>query len=635
MTHVPDFTLFEDGSLSGLEFKVFDFETTFGEITLSATSDNPELLPSDKILITAGATGEDRVLSITPNADRSGVAVVELTVHDAHGFHLSQEFTVTVLEVNDTPSFTMPQHELLVKNDRPVNIPWISSLSSGSEEEDSRSQFLQLELAVSDADHRLFLEQPTIDLVTGFLSFTPNPAVTGVAELNVTLRDGGDTPPGGANESSQTFRIVIVPALEAVEVILFDVLPDPTVDSVESIAISFSQPVTGFELDDLQLRRNGINNLLDLGTATLQSDDGMHWTLANLTSMTETGGQYVLTLDADQAGIKGITGTPLVDDAVETWLKTNPGDGQFQRLDINRSGDVTPLDVFLVINAMNLGNASSSSFDLDVNDDGVVSPMDALLVINHLALMQFGRRTEAVEVFIVDVLPKTTVEPVESIAINFSQPVTGFELADLRLGRNGINHLLDHATATLQSDDGMHWRLENLTSMTEMGGQYVLTLDADQAGIKGITGTPLVDDAVETWRNTNPGDGQFQRMDINRSGQVTPLDVLLVINALNSGNLSSSPFDLDVNEDGIVSPMDVLLVINHLNQRPFGLGTEGESSVAAVAGAPAESPEIFLSPSEVMYPAMQPDDEQSTELDLAIDEIALDVAEQLRLMHRG
>ena len=605
MTHVPDFTLFEDGSLSDVELKVFDFETTFGEITLSVTSTNPELLPSDKILITAGTTGEDRLLSITPTADRSGVAVVELTVHDADGFHLSQEFTVTVLEVNDTPSFTMPRHELLVENNRPVDIPWISNISSGSEQEDSSSQFLELELLVSDADQGLFLKQPAIDLGTGFLSFTPNPAATGVAEVTVTLRDGGDTPPGGVNDFSQTFRIVLVPALEAVEVFIFDVLPDPTDEPVESIAISFSQPVTGFELDDLQLRRNGSNNLLDLGTATLQSDDGIHWTLANLTSMTELGGQYVLTLDADQAGINGLTGTPLVNDAVEIWRNANPGDDEFQRMDINRSGEVTPLDVLLVINALNLGNSSSSLFDLDVNDDGIVSPIDVLLVINYLGQMQFEPRAEAVEVFIFDVLPDPTVEPVESIAISFSQPVTGFGLDDLQLRRNGGDNLLDLGTATLQSDDGIHWTLANLTSMTEIGGQYILTLDADQAGIKGLTGTPLVDDAVETWLNTHADAGWFQRMDINRSGEVTPLDVLLVIHALNSGGSSSSPFDLDVNADGIVSPIDVLLIISHLNQGQFGLRAEGENSVAPAAGAPAESSEIVASFSEVIYPAMQ------------------------------
>jgi hypothetical protein len=59
-------------------------------------------------------------------------------------------------------------------------------------------------------------------------------------------------------------------------------------------------------------------------------------------------------------------------------------------------------------------------------------------------------------------------------------------------------------------------------------------------------------------------------LDTNRDGLVTPLDALLVINALNRISANVSQRDLaiaqmDVNGDGYLSPLDALLVINRLN----------------------------------------------------------------------
>jgi hypothetical protein len=73
--------------------------------------------------------------------------------------------------------------------------------------------------------------------------------------------------------------------------------------------------------------------------------------------------------------------------------------------------------------------------------------------------------------------------------------------------------------------------------------------------------------------------------DVDRSGSVTPLDVLTLIDAVNanpggdlpmprSGSTLGMP-DVDVDGDGRVTPLDVLSVINRLNGTSL-LG-EGES----------------------------------------------------------
>ena len=76
-------------------------------------------------------------------------------------------------------------------------------------------------------------------------------------------------------------------------------------------------------------------------------------------------------------------------------------------------------------------------------------------------------------------------------------------------------------------------------------------------------------------------------LDVNADGELSPLDVLIVINYLNSsvesnkvGDGESSDNRLDVNGDGWISPLDVLILVNQLNSSHSGLG-EGEGEAAS------------------------------------------------------
>ena len=74
------------------------------------------------------------------------------------------------------------------------------------------------------------------------------------------------------------------------------------------------------------------------------------------------------------------------------------------------------------------------------------------------------------------------------------------------------------------------------------------------------------------------------RFDVDGEGTVSPLDVLVLINLLNSqgpslqvDGLPGPPAYVDVNADNRVDPLDVLDVINHINSRGNG---EGEGIAA-------------------------------------------------------
>jgi hypothetical protein len=89
--------------------------------------------------------------------------------------------------------------------------------------------------------------------------------------------------------------------------------------------------------------------------------------------------------------------------------------------------------------------------------------------------------------------------------------------------------------------------------------------------------------------------------DVNKSGQVTPIDALIAINYINShpnGELPPDPtppatpeYYYDVNGDDRCSAEDVLAIVNIINSSALSAG-EGESAVLPlVSTAPTETPQ--------------------------------------------
>lgn len=106
-----------------------------------------------------------------------------------------------------------------------------------------------------------------------------------------------------------------------------------------------------------------------------------------------------------------------------------------------------------------------------------------------------------------------------------------------------------------------------------VAGQFVQVLDQNGAKLE-------VD-------NTTPFRNPFRRFDANRDGDVSPLDVLVIVNRLNiagPGPLSTPTFTvglteyfyIDINGDRSVSPIDVLQIINFLNSPTSS--AEGETT---------------------------------------------------------
>jgi len=117
---------------------------------------------------------------------------------------------------------------------------------------------------------------------------------------NITARQAVGSQPESGNSSP----LVIQVDTQAPIATLTAVSPDPRTAPVNQMTIVFDEAVSGFELADLLLSRNGGGNLLS-GAQTLTTSDNITWTLGNLTGLTAAQGVYQLALSP--------AGAPLVD----------------------------------------------------------------------------------------------------------------------------------------------------------------------------------------------------------------------------------------------------------------------------------------------------------------------------------
>ena len=92
---------------------------------------------------------------------------------------------------------------------------------------------------------------------------------------------------------------------------IVDVVPDPGM-TVGAVTIDFDEPVTGFDLNDLSLTRDG--NSVDLSAVPFSAISAAQFEI-DLSSVTSVSGNYVLNLAASTSGISDSAGNALAADA--------------------------------------------------------------------------------------------------------------------------------------------------------------------------------------------------------------------------------------------------------------------------------------------------------------------------------
>ena len=99
---------------------------------------------------------------------------------------------------------------------------------------------------------------------------------------------------------------------------IVDVTPDPRNTNAGTVTIIFSEDVTGVDVGDFTLTRDGGNVEISGLTVVPAQGPASTYTL-DLSSVTGRAGSYLLTLFAAGSGITNLAGNPLIADASDDW----------------------------------------------------------------------------------------------------------------------------------------------------------------------------------------------------------------------------------------------------------------------------------------------------------------------------
>ena len=175
--------------------------------SVTASSSSEAVVPNANLVVSG--SGNVRSLLITPTANQSGLAMITVTVNLSGGGSVSDTFALTVLPVNDVPTFTKGPNQTILEDAGPQTVDnWATGISAGPNE---GSQTLTFTVTnISSATAELFSVAPAIS-ASGTLTYTPAPNRSGTATFSVVLKDDGGTANGGQDTSvpPQLFTITI------------------------------------------------------------------------------------------------------------------------------------------------------------------------------------------------------------------------------------------------------------------------------------------------------------------------------------------------------------------------------------------------------------------------------------------
>ncbi|MBW1297360.1 Ig-like domain-containing protein [Aquimarina litoralis] len=252
---------FTTGRVPGLATNIDDGDAEVTQVLTFNVSNNNTSLFSVQPTIDL-ATGDLNYITFD---DVSGTAIVTVNLSDDGGIvnggvdtSADQTFTIIVNAVNDMPVFALPtMPDQIIAENSGAQI--VNAFATGIDDGDA-NEVQTLTFNVSNDNTSLFSVQPSIDPVTGNLTYTPAANTLGIATVTVNLSDDGGTVNGGVDTSAnQTFTITVADQTRPTATITSS-LSSPTAENTIPITITFSEPVTGFEFTDLTIGGSNINS---------------------------------------------------------------------------------------------------------------------------------------------------------------------------------------------------------------------------------------------------------------------------------------------------------------------------------------------------------------------------------------
>jgi len=177
------------------------------------SNSNPSLFSAQPSVASNGS------LSFHAAANVSGVVTVYVRLGDDGGTvnagvdsSAIDSFTITVVAVNQAPSFAKGANQTILENAIAQTVSgWATSISKGPANEAAQS----IGFRVSNSNAALFAVQPSVS-AAGSLSYAPAPDANGLATVYVRLGDDGGTANGGVDSSAiDSFTISVAAVNQA------------------------------------------------------------------------------------------------------------------------------------------------------------------------------------------------------------------------------------------------------------------------------------------------------------------------------------------------------------------------------------------------------------------------------------
>jgi len=183
ITSISDKTIEEEQTTGDLNFDVDDNSTSPGDVVVSATSDNQDLVPDDSL--TLDGIGTDRTIRATPKPDSNGTATITVTAEDERGLTASTSFTLEVTPVNDPPTIAEISDQTIQEDGTagPINftVEDIETAASGL-------------VVTASSDNQKLLPDDSLSLggsdTDRTITATPRADSNGTANITVIVEDG-------------------------------------------------------------------------------------------------------------------------------------------------------------------------------------------------------------------------------------------------------------------------------------------------------------------------------------------------------------------------------------------------------------------------------------------------------------
>ncbi|MEM6364860.1 MAG: Ig-like domain-containing protein, partial [Planctomycetota bacterium] len=584
--------------------------------------------------------GTDLEFTVMP--DMNGTALYQIVVIDdgpSDGDNINAsvplQFAVSVGDVNDPPTFTPGASPVTVvedvidlanpSTDRSYDEPWATNISPGPADEVLAGQTVQFEVTIDPSDAAKFDVPPAIDGSTGNLSFVLAPDAEGDVIVNVTPRDFIGTAPGVAG-AAFTLTIEIQPQ---------DDTPRPVDDnfaSDEDVLLRFttadllsndSDPDVGDQIrvtptpDVITSTLGATISINDLGeivydpntSTTLQAlidfdefdpndptQDLTDYQLVDtfVYTVTDLDGEVLLPSAEVTLTINGVNDAPTVFDKSiainDTGLTrfnvfrgldiepTDPDDGNPNDFDID--GQIIASS-FVITREPQFGDLS------DDDEDGVLTYLPGPDFagedfFEYTVADNLGQDSESARfTFFGRPIPNGVVRGGTSVGREGEIDISGAFSSPFGLDFSTLEIIQDpqNGTATIDfvNERILYQPNDGFPMDGQPGEDFLIFRIADTNG-NFSDNTRLELNTVRS-RLQNPIDPA----DVNRSGEVTALDALLVINRLNASTDSQIPvndsdfgigtndgvneqFFYDVSGNELISALDALRVINRLNE---------------------------------------------------------------------